>query len=130
MLLLAAIVTLGALLFGVQELFRRTGKRVAWGCFLVLPLLLTPFWDIPGRYDLFSWIKLYSMLVLTCWLTGVRFTPLGRRQWARFGFVVLGTANVLEAIVQDLLGKSPVHYLNAASGRLTDCHVPIPAGRH
>jgi hypothetical protein len=114
--LIGTLLALAVLLFGVQEFFRRTGKGAAWGCFLVLPSLLTASWDIVGPWGLFPWVKTYSMLVLACWLTGVRFTALGLRRWARFGAIVLAALNILEAIVKDLSGGCPAHYLNAASG--------------
>ncbi len=118
MSLMGAVVVLVIFLFGVQEFFRRTGKGAAWGFFFVLPVLLAPSWDVLDHYGLFIWVKLHSMLVMACWLTGVRFTPLGRRKWARYGLIVLGAVNILEAIGKDLCGRSLAHYLNAASGAL------------
>jgi hypothetical protein len=118
MLLTGLLIALAVVLYAAQEFLRRARPGVAWACFLALPLVATPHWaraDLPG---LFPWVKLYSVLCTTCWITGVRYTKLGRQRWAQYGVVILLVANITEAIVNDLFHGGLAHCINVAAGAL------------
>ena len=125
MALAAGLTVLGISLFLVQEAFRRAGKWLAWGAFLLLPILLTPHWvRINSEVGVFLWVKLYTILFGVCWITGLRYTSLGRERWPLLGVLVLLVINVLEAVVQDLVSGTLAHYLVALSGVLLLLSLP------
>ena len=125
MALVVGLTLLGVLLFLVQEVLRRAGKCLAWGPFLVVPIVLTPYW-VRSNYqvEIFLWFKLYTILFGACWITGLRYTSLGRSPWPLLGVIVLLVINVLEAVVQDVLGGTLAHYLVAISGVLLLLSLP------
>ena len=118
------VVALIVLLFLTQELLRRASKWVVWTLFLVVPVLLTPYWVRTNDFGLFIWIKLYSVCVCVIWGTAVRHTSLGDRPWARLGIPLLLAANILEATIVDMLEHGLAHTLNAAAGVLLIAVLP------
>ena len=125
MVLFVGFTLLGVLLFLVQEVLRRAGKWLAWGPFLVMPIVLTPYWARNNyQVEIFLWFKLYTILFGACWITGLRYTSLGRSPWSLLGVFVLLVINVLEAVVQDVLSGTLAHYLVAFSGVLLLLSLP------
>lgn len=132
MALALSLIAVGGVLYLVQEVFRRAGPWAAWGFFLVLPLLLTPYWIGLGQAGVyrgtgvFPWVKLTSLLFAANWLTALRYTALGDSRWARGGMFLLLPLNMLEAITRDATGGHVAHYLIAAMGMLLIIAVPHP----
>ena len=125
MVLASGLTVLAISLFLVQEGLRRAGKWIAWGPFLLLPTVLTPYWVRSNQQvEIFLWVKLYTMLFGACWITGLRYTSLGRWRWPLLAVLFLLVVNVLEAVVHDLLGGRLAHYLVAISGVLLIVTLP------
>lgn len=122
------LVTLTVLLYLVQEGFRRAGRWVAWGVFLGLPLILTPYWlkSNLNQVGVFPWVKLYTILVSVSWLTALRFTSVGRWRWALDTTFLFLVFNILEAVTQDLFGGHLAHFLLASTGFLLILTLPAP----
>ena len=112
------LVVLAMVLLGAQELFRRSGQWLAWACFLAVPILATPTWIVLNAPGLFAWVKLYSVLFTTCWITALRYTNLGGQPWARSGALLLLLANIGEAVIADALSTQWAHRVNALAGGL------------
>lgn len=115
---LVVIVGMTLVYFGAQELLRRSRLPVLWGLFLVAPVVLTPFWITSNDFDLFLWIKTYSIMFCVSWGSLLRFTSFGDRPWLRYSIVWLLVANIVEALVLDLMGTGIAHHLNAVAGIL------------
>lgn len=95
-----------------------------WGVFLLMPVLLTPYWIRINELGLFSWFKFYTVFFCVCWGTALRFTWLGRRPWARATIALLLAANIAEAVTVDLVGHGAAHIVNAAAGLLLIATMP------
>ncbi len=111
------VIALLAGLWGLQELQRREPRFVV-GFFLVLPILLTPYWARVYHTDLFHWVKIFSVIAGVLWFTALRYTRFGKQRWAYYGVLFILAANILEAVLQDLSGGHLAHYLNATAGVL------------
>jgi hypothetical protein len=110
-----------------QEGLRRSHRRLVWGIFLGLPLVLTPYWIQVNELGLFSWFKYYTVCFCVCWGTVLRYTSLGNRAWARSTIALLLAANILEAVTVDLVAGAWGHALNAAAGLLVIVTSPFGA---
>jgi uncharacterized protein DUF5692 len=115
---LLQIVAVTVVLLLAQEALRRASRWAVWGIFLVMPLVLTPYWMRVNELGLFSWFKYYTVCFCVCWGTALRFTSLGKRAWARSTIPLLLAVNILEAVAVDLLRHGLAHGLNAAAGLL------------
>jgi hypothetical protein len=130
--LVVGLAALAGLLILVPELFRRADKWTAWGAFFVLPLALAPYWNwlgqagAYGEAGAFPWVKLVSVQFYACWLTALRFTPLGKSRWASGALFLMLPLNMLEAVLQDAFGGHLAHYLLGLSGILLIFSVPHP----
>lgn len=111
------VIVLLAALWGLQELQRREPRFVV-AFFLVLPVLLTPYWARVYQTDLFHWVKIFSVIAGVLWFTALRYTAFDKRRWAYYGVLAILAANILEAVLQDLSGGHAAHYLNATAGIL------------
>jgi hypothetical protein len=118
MLVLLKIIALTVLLLLVQEALRRATPWAVWGIFLLLPLVLTPYWIQINELGLFSWFKFYTVFFCVCWGVALRFTSLGDRAWIRCTIPLLLAINIFEATAVDLLAHGPAHTLNAVAGLL------------
>lgn len=99
----------------LNELFRRS-QELSWGVFLVLPLLLFPWWRKSGKHSLFGWVKTYSTVFGVAWLIALRFTDMQNFEWAFvIGYLILVT-NILEAMILDISQKNTKHSINALAG--------------
>lgn len=116
--MIAALQILGLtfLLLAAQALLRRAGKWLVWGLFAALPVILLPYWAATNQFDPFVWTKIYSIFACDTWGTVLRFTRLGRSEWARRSIPVLVAVNIVEAVTVDLAGGGVIHLLNAAAG--------------
>lgn len=121
---LTVIIALTLVYFSVQELLRRCRLRILWGMFLVLPILLTPFWFFTNNFDLFLWIKIYSIMFCVSWGSWLRFTRAGDNPWLRRTIIWLLAANIFEALVLDIFGRGIAHNLNAVAGILLLATMP------
>ena len=117
MAVLAYLLALTAILLVFQHLVRRY-QTVAWVSLAALPLLLTPYWLRTCQADLFFWSKLYSVLLGAAWVIAIRYSGLGRKRFALRIVFLFAVLNISEAVIKDLLGGDPAHYLNAMSGLL------------
>lgn len=124
MTVILQLFVLTILLFIAQEVFRRAGKWALWVIFFLIPLILTPFWFSVNEFDIFLWIKIYTVCFCVGWGTLMRFTSLGQKPWALGTIPLLLAANILEATVVDALGHGPAHMLNAITGVLLIARVP------
>lgn len=130
--LVARLIIVAVLLIVVQELFRRANMFAALGVFLILPMALAVYWfrmgqaGAYGNTGVFPWVKLVSLQVGACWLTALRFTFLGRYQWALGLSFVMLPLNMLEAVTQDAFGGHLAHYLLVLTGALLIFSVPHP----
>jgi hypothetical protein len=113
------------LLFVAQKVLRHASKWVLWSLFLVVPLVLTPYWLRVNDFGLFVWFKIYTILFCNCWGVLLRFTSLGQRSWARFTIALLLGANILEATTLDILAGGLAHNLNAVVGVLLIATIPF-----
>lgn len=123
------IAALTVLLLLIQEGFRRAGLWLSCAAFIVAPLALTPHWVAVGGFDWFAWLKLYTVAVSACWLAAVRFTALGRRQWAVALARPLLALNILEAVARDLAAGGGANLANALAGLLLVASLPRGAAR-
>lgn len=124
MYILLQIIVVTGLLLGAQEALRRATPWVVWSAFLLLPLILTPYWLEINELGLFSWFKYYTVFFCVCWGTALRFTSLGDRAWARCTIPLLLAVNISEAVAVDLFGQGLAHALNAAAGLLLIATLP------
>ena len=124
MYVLLQIIAVTVLLLLAQEALRRASRWTVWGVFLLMPLILTPYWIRVNELGLFSWFKFYTVFFCVCWGTALRFTSLGNRAWARSTIPLLLAVNIFEAVVLDLFGHGLAHTLNAAAGLLLIARLP------
>lgn len=110
-----------------QEILRRAGKWLSWGLFIGLPIVLTRYWFQHNTdVEVFPWVKLYTIAFSISWLTALRFTSLGERPRARFCILLLLVVNIVEALIQDAVGRNLPHYLVLLSGILLIVTLPRP----
>src|SRR5262245_40860857 len=95
------IVAVTVLWLLAQEALRRASRWAVWSVFLLLPLVLTPYWLQVNDLGLFSWFKYYTVFFCVCWGTALRFTSLGRQDWARSTIPLLLAVNIFEAVFLD-----------------------------
>jgi len=124
---LSVILAMTLVYLGLQELLRRCRLPILWGIFLLAPLILTPYWFKFNDFDPFMWIKTYSIMFCVSWGSWLRFTSAGDKSFLRHTIVWLLVANILEALVLDLLGKGIAHDLNALAGILLLATMPWSA---
>ncbi len=141
--ILHSLLVLVALL-ALNELCRKS-RWITLAIFLVLPVFLTgTLWlenaTRPGSSvnSWFDWAKVYSVLFACVWFTGMNYTKLGTKNWAKFIAAAILAVNILEACVRDMelffrgdalgmfgLGQAPIgsfglyHLMNAAAGILS-----------
>jgi hypothetical protein len=121
---LLQILVVTVLLLLAQEALRRASRWAVWAVFLLMPLVLTPYWIRVNELGLFSWFKFYTVFFCVCWGTALRFTSLGNRGWARSTIPILLAMNILEAVILDLFSHGPAHHLTAAAGLLLIATLP------
>lgn len=103
------------------------GKWLSWGLFIGLPIVLTRYWFQHNTdVEVFPWVKLYTIAFSISWLTALRFTSLGERPRARFCILLLLVVNIVEALIQDAVGRNLPHYLVLLSGILLIVTLPRP----
>ncbi|HEX4147696.1 MAG TPA: DUF5692 family protein [Pirellulales bacterium] len=124
MYVLLQIIAATVLLHLTQEALRRANRWAVWSVFLLMPLLLTPYWIRVNELGVFSWFKFYTVFFCVCWGTALRFTSLGSRAWARSTIALLLAVNIFEAVILDLVGHGSAHALNAAAGLLLIAAMP------
>jgi Family of unknown function (DUF5692) len=124
MYVLLQIIAVTVLLLVAQEALRRASRWAVWGVFLLMPLVLTPYWIRVNDLGLFSWFKFYTVFFCVCWGTALRLTSLANRAWARSTIPLLLAANILEAVVLDLFRHGSAHTLNAAAGLVLIATLP------
>ncbi len=100
-----------------------TYRKPAIGFFVIAPILLTPYWISTNAYDLFSWLKLYSVLVFL-WITLIlnfsKFTQ-KHENAIRFLLYLLLQINIFEAV---LLDASKSHFTNVFLGLVLMATLP------
>jgi hypothetical protein len=135
---LLVIVLMTLAYYVVQDWLGRARLPVLWTLFFLVPLALTPYWFAVNSFDLFAWVKIYSVMFCVCWAAWLRFTPMGDKHWLRRSIPLVLVANILEAFVVDLNGQGPAHMLNALAAMLLIATTPLSlkhtrvdrAGRH
>ncbi len=121
------VAALFVLYFAGQEVLRRGPVLCLWVLFAGLPILLTWFWFQVNDFDVFLWIKIYSVMFCVCWGTWLRFAPQGNNPKFLRTIALLLAANILEASVVDFLASGIAHNLNALSGALLIITLPYGA---
>lgn len=122
---LLVIVLMTLVYYVVQDWLGRARLPVLWTIFFLVPLALTPFWFAVNNFDLFAWVKIYSVLLGVCWAGWLRFTPMGDKPWLRRSIHLVLVANIFEALVVDLSGHGAAHMLNAFAGTLLIATAPL-----
>ena len=113
---LCTIVALTNFYYAAQLILGKCRPAVLWTIFGALPVVCTYHWTCTRNFDLFIWIKLYSIMLCICWGTWFRFGKQDQLKWMQSSIALLLLANVAEATVLDLFGTGTAHHLNAASG--------------
>ncbi len=125
MLVALQVFVLMLVLLAAQTALLRAGKWVPWALFAAVPVVLLPSWIANNQFDLFMWAKGYSVAVFNVWVAAVRFTRLGRSEWARRSIPLMLAVNITEAVVVDLASGGLAHLLNAAAGVLLVTTLPF-----
>lgn len=95
------------ILIGLNEVVRKS-KWIAIAFYVALPIVLTPLFianaTAPGSSvnSWFDWVKLYSVLFACLWFTGLNYTSLGNRDWAKFVAMAILAVNIGEAVARDM----------------------------
>lgn len=113
---LCTIVALTTFYYAAQLILGRCRPLILWTIFGALPALCAYYWTCTRDFDLFIWIKLYSIMLCICWGTWFRFGKRDHHHWMQRSISFLLLANVAEATVLDLFGAGTAHHLNAAAG--------------
>ncbi len=119
------IVVMTLAYFGVQEVVSRSRLPVLWTLFLFAPLALTPYWLRTNSFDLFVWLKIYSIMFCVGWGGWLRFTAMGDKPWLRRTIAWLLVGNILEALVLDIQASGSAHNFNALAGILLIATLPF-----
>ena len=109
------LIFIGLLL--VQEVFRRFPK-FALGLFLILPIILTPYWAGNGIKDWFLWAKVFSIAAFAILFLILKIKNIEENKLVKILLYLFLVFNMLEAVIKDVSGSSPEHYLNAIAGIL------------
>lgn len=125
---LFVVVLMTLLYFVIQDLLGRARLPVLWTIFFLVPLALTPYWFAANSFDLFAWVKIYSIMFCVCWAGFLRFTAIGDKPWLRLSIPLLLVANILEALILDVQADGAAHILNALAGMLLIATVPLSIG--
>jgi hypothetical protein len=125
---LFVVVLMTLVYYVVQDWLGRARLPVLWTLFFLVPLALTPYWFQENSFDLFAWVKIYSVMFCVCWAGWLRFTALGDKPWLRRSIPLLLVANILEALILDVQGQGAAHNLNALAGMLLIATVPLSIG--
>jgi hypothetical protein len=95
------------ILIGLNEAVRKS-KWIAIAFYVALPIALTPLFianaTAPGSSvnSWFDWVKLYSVLFACLWYTGLNYTNLGNKNWAKFVAMAILAINIGEAVARDM----------------------------
>lgn len=95
------------ILIGLNEAVRKS-KWISVAFYVALPIALTPLFianaTAPGSSvnSWFDWVKLYSVLFACVWYTGLNYTSLGNRNWAKFVAMAILAINIGEAVARDM----------------------------
>jgi hypothetical protein len=125
---LFVVVLMTLVYFVIQDWLGRAKLSVLWAIFFLVPLALTPYWFATNSFDLFAWIKIYSVMLCVCWAGYLRFTTMGDKPWLRLSISLLLVANILEALILDVQGDGIAHRLNALAGMLLIATAPLSIG--
>jgi hypothetical protein len=123
------IVILGLVLlalfgFVAIELLRRLAL-FAWICFLLIPIVMLPYWVSQNTgIDWFFWLKIYSMFLSCCWLLLLRYTSLKNHRWAFALIYAALMINMSEAIFRGFLTGYIPNILDACAGLLLLITIP------
>jgi hypothetical protein len=122
---LLVLVLMTLMYYVVQDWLSRARLPVLWTLFFLVPLALSPYWFTVNSFDLFAWVKIYSVMFCVCWAGWLRFTALGDKPWLRRSIPLLLVANILEALILEVQGHGIAHILNALAGMLLIATVPL-----
>eukprot|EP00978_Attheya_sp_CCMP212_P030377 scaffold111456_cov52-Attheya_sp.AAC.4 len=118
----SAILLLFLFLIAAGNMFRSLPLERTLEFWSIWPPLLLPTWlDHWNEWDLFLWIKTFSLIPVTViWCTCIRFNTIDPK-WTRLGSFFVLSVNILEAVTADLVskrGKKSWSPLNAVGGFL------------
>jgi hypothetical protein len=125
---LFVVVVMTLMYYMVQDWLGRARLPVLLTIFFLVPLALTPYWFQVNSFDLFAWVKIYSVMFCVCWAGLLRFTTMGDKPWLRRSIPWLLAANIFEALILDIQGHGVAHVLNALAGMLLIATVPLSIG--
>lgn len=109
------LIFIGLLL--AQEIFRRFPK-LALGLFLILPIILTPYWVENGIKDWFLWVKVFSISAFAILFLILKIKYIEENNFAKILIYLFLVVNMLEAVAKDAMSGGVDHYLNAIAGIL------------
>lgn len=109
------------------EGFRRCKLNSIWLIFGVLPLVLTPAWVWLNDFDVFLWIKMFSVFGGLCLAGWLKFGKADSTAMFRFLVPSILFVNVGEAMMVDLSQAGIQHLANAVAA--ISLMVTIPFGR-
>ncbi|MBQ46340.1 MAG: hypothetical protein CMP10_02410 [Zetaproteobacteria bacterium] len=107
-------------LLASQELVRRF-PRIMTPIFWILPIALYSRWqEVYPEFDLFLFVKIWSLVIGITWTTLFRTTPLGEKGWFKYVVYAILVINILEAVMRDLIqGNDGIaNYFNGFAGIL------------
>jgi len=105
----------------LNEVFRKY-KMPTYLFYIVIPFIAIPIIAYLGYSEVtywFKWVKLYSVVFAVLWFTGMRYTKLGNKLFARFIAAAFLAVNIAEAVGQDFSMGYTANILNAIGGILS-----------
>ena len=117
MLSLIYFLSIFIILLVTEEFFRRYPK-LTLVLFVVIPILLVPYWRLGGVVGWFPWVKGVSIMAGVVLIVLFRITKLGTAKFGRWSIYLFLVINILEAVLKDVMAGSVANYLNAAAGIL------------
>ncbi|MHA0857725.1 DUF5692 family protein [Paenibacillus sp. CMAA1364] len=105
-------------LIALNELFRRY-KWFSIVFFFILPIVLLPLWMSYGVTHWFKWVKVYSVVAASVWFILMRFTGLGKYNFAKMVAALFLAINIAEAVTQDFSMAFLPNILNGIAGILS-----------
>ncbi len=105
------------MLIAAQEFFRRY-PRITMVSFIVIPILLIPYWRLGGVEDWFLWVKGFSVMASIVLIVLFRITRLGNVKLGQQLIHLFLVINIIEAITKDIVVGNIANYFNAMAGIL------------
>ena len=96
--------------------FIRRSKYLAWVTLVILPLTVIPLLISQNQYDLFQWIKMYSVILGVGVILLYKSSKKIPAKWLKHTIYLVFALNIAEAVIVDFLQNSMINYINAITG--------------